>query len=516
MKASLLKRAITTLTRKPKQSFLLFFIFFLTAYLLYSSFSIARTMSFLQKNILSRIPPVVFIWSDDEAQIEYFIKNGYFPSRQAINYELINELSQLPYVYKSQLHFRQILYSRELDLIWDPSWGNNYSSHRFWGSPIFESFEIMGVNSPHFMELDNEVIRISSGRNFSAEEIDNNVPVALVSTTFATMNNLIVGDEIYLESVVLNRYGTMSDGYIDSKRIPFEIIGLYQLTMPIDQERITDRNGAAEWESFNFLNRIFLPSSILEEMILFDIYGQREYLFQGGDLGPYWTLYDVEELLSTDIMADRKQYFLILYNSSYLSSFHDSSQDILPEFVIGHDLSHGFHNEIVATEQIRSISNFLSFLLIGGSIFILSLTIILVINERKKEVGVYLSLGESKVKTYSQFILEISLIAIVAGGLAVSVGIFSTDSLARTLLVNEISSLQVSQEEPLFHYHREIYWFAPPASSPTDFVASFENIRLETNDLFLYGAMLGTTVIFSIFISLSYFLKLNPKKLLIN
>ena len=103
-------------------------------------------------------------------------------------------------------------------------------------------------------------------------------------------------------------------------------------------------------------------------------------------------------------------------------------------------------NEEVVTSGLTSIQNVKSFsitfliitLVIGGVVlFIINM---INIRERKYEIGVFRTIGISKLKLTLQFVLELLIIAFVSLMIGVGVGAFVSKDVSNTLLSNEIQA----------------------------------------------------------------------------
>ena len=110
-------------------------------------------------------------------------------------------------------------------------------------------------------------------------------------------------------------------------------------------------------------------------------------------------------------------------------------------------------NEEMAQSGVSSIKNVKSFattfliitLIIGGIVlFILNM---INIRERKYEIGVFRTIGISKLKLTMQFMVEILVVALIALTLGAGVGATMSKSVSNSLLSNEIESSTASAEE---------------------------------------------------------------------
>lgn len=96
-------------------------------------------------------------------------------------------------------------------------------------------------------------------------------------------------------------------------------------------------------------------------------------------------------------------------------------------------------------EPIQNVSKFASnsiIVIIIAGVVILGLILVLFIRERIYEVGVLLSMGESKFKINCQLILEVLFVGIIAFSLSIFSGALLSKSISNSLLESEISSLK--------------------------------------------------------------------------
>ncbi len=110
-------------------------------------------------------------------------------------------------------------------------------------------------------------------------------------------------------------------------------------------------------------------------------------------------------------------------------------------------------NEEQATSGLQSVKNVKSFaitfliitLVIGGVVLVI--LNLINIRERKYEIGVFRTIGFSKLKLTLQFVSELMIIAIVALTLGAGLGAMLSKSVSNSLLENEIKSTTTQKED---------------------------------------------------------------------
>jgi len=93
--------------------------------------------------------------------------------------------------------------------------------------------------------------------------------------------------------------------------------------------------------------------------------------------------------------------------------------------------------------DINDVSSLILILSLGTSLFILSLLAILLLQIRQHEIGIYLALGESKRNIIIQFIIEMSIVAIIAITLSLPTNHFIFSQISHRIVVQEMANIQI-------------------------------------------------------------------------
>ena len=437
-----------------------------------------------------------------------------------ITRELIEEIAQLPYVARADISFRYRLYSRNLSRYWDFSTGvEDQRSLRDHGIRNIEIFDVRGVTRTDFLELDSGIIQIISGSNFTDEQLANDLPVVLISQEFANNNELHVGSFMTLYEVISKGSNNFSNWYneeyiVDCLEVEFEVIGIYELqgtlneyaAIEIRDVRIGGSETAHISQELNMLNLIYVPYGILEPMLEFRL-ETRQTAFG---------LYDENENFFRTVDS-----FLILNDSRDLLAFHEAVSDILPEFVMAQDASYSFENVFLAMDHISGVAVFMLIFLIGATLLILSFVIMLILRNRKHEIGIYLALGEGKRTVTFQLIAEVLLVTIAALTLALFTNQVVSARVSRYLVTQEMANVQIEERTHslivgnliLMREDHLLDWFVPATREIAELIETFD-ISLEATDITAFYGVAIVVVALSTFSSTLYTMRLKPREIL--
>lgn len=253
-------------------------------------------------------------------------------------------------------------------------------------------FSLMGYSSLSAMSEFINGSYTMSDMNEDAWNIAFDGNYAFINEELASVNDLSVGDKIKLES---------TDG-----TYTFEIIGIFKDN--------TEEDGMPTSMFSQSVNTIVTNATALNNIAL-----------------------DDEDVTAT-------------VNATFLIDDYDNVESIQDEFY-ERGLSSSYvleSNEELATSGLASVENVRSFastflimtLLLGAVIlFVINM---INIRERKYEIGVFRTIGMSKLTLTWKFILELSIVAVVALLLGAGIGATISKPISNSLLENEITSSQ--------------------------------------------------------------------------
>ena len=209
------------------------------------------------------------------------------------------------------------------------------------------------------------VFTIKEGKNI--EENDKNS--IIVHEEFAKQNNLKLGDEVDLELLDIEKSGKI-------KSHKFKIIGIFSGKK---QETYTG-----------------LSSDFSENMVFVD----------------YSTSQEILNKSENNKIANK----ILMYSGSAEST--DLALNKLKEFKIDESKyfvekdSNAFEESLESVSGIKHIIKIMTYSIMLGGMVVLSLILILWLRERIYEIGIFLSIGTSKIQIIMQFIFELLFISI--------------------------------------------------------------------------------------------------------
>ena len=209
------------------------------------------------------------------------------------------------------------------------------------------------------------VFTIKEGKNIGENDKDS----IIVHEEFAKQNNLKLGDEVDLELLDIEKSGKI-------KSHKFKIIGIFSGKK---QETYTG-----------------LSSDFSENMVFVD----------------YSTSQEILNKSENNKIANK----ILMYSSSAEST--DLALNKLKELKIDESKyfvqkdSNAFEESLESVSGIKHMIKIMTYSIMLGGIIVLSLILILWLRERIYEIGIFLSIGTSKIQIIMQFIFELLFISI--------------------------------------------------------------------------------------------------------
>jgi len=447
-----------------------------------------------------------FEWDDEELFNQEFMR----PNITSFEIEEIGDLEAV-YFYNYILGTR--LYSFEFDRYISkyhaPNWGVVHEE-----APM--DFIARGTNSTRMVQFQQESINLVSGRQFEEHEMiqeSKRIP-AIVSEKFAIENNLHLSSDFELYQIVLlpndanvsgrNQWWLDQSNY-EKVEITFEIIGLFDVPVPASEGMWDDL-----WQEMYTLNTIYMPNWAVE------IYTTRarEIMISNWssieDGIPIWIR---NEETTISLFPDLFSLF-ILKNPQNINEFKELAEPLLPEFHEFEDLAYTIAPLSRAMVSMQNISNWILFASIASVILILSLLITLFLHDRRYEIGVYLTLGEKRIKIIMQVLLEVVISSLFSITLALIVGNVISSTLVQNLLTNQFLAEVTTEGNFVRRTVFDEIGISVEEISAEEMIDAFEiSLGFETISLF-YIIGLGTVVL-STLTPVLYIVRLKPKKVLL-
>ncbi|HDR4463799.1 TPA: ABC transporter permease [Bacillus cereus] len=314
------------------------------------------------------------------------------------------------------------------------------------------NFTLQGVRDFSLLEAaQDKKLKLVEGEGITSKTVGKNV--AMIEKKLAEKNTLKVGDKLQI--------GEVMDEELTTKEL--EIIGIYE-----SKEEAPSFGG----QSFSLLepaNQIYVPYSVMNSLEN--------------------AIYSLKDPKDIDAFKEEAK-------KMGLPAYYElDAQDNVYKQMIG------------PIENIASFSKTIVIMVSIAGATILGLIIMLSIKERRKEMGILLSIGEKKWKLMGQLLVEVLCIAVLAFGLSLATGEKVSQKVGDNLLSSEIEKNEDKPEDPIAKF----------SGNPAADVDPVDNIdvSISTEDLGKVGGIgLGIAMLGTILPALSI-LRLNPKQILL-
>ena len=501
------KRAFVSIKRNKIKSILLLLLVAGLGTLMSGAIVLSQSVNQVRDNLWRQLPPAVVIDRDTEAVINS-IEAGTFDWEADVHLtkEVLEPITNLSYVSAFEIFNGATVYSRELErvLLEFPIERDQQSLA---GYPVV-MIELMGITNPDVLHIEMGLDELVLGRTFTISEMNPTHPyesVAIISRQLANLNGLELGDTITLENnfyqsylLDYSRYGwhRPDDHIIATEIYTLEIIGLF--------EPIVIPYFASNMQEVFANNGIIVPLPVVHSAMDFNIDHRRQDFFEHTGI----------ELLPAAEGSHRNM--ILLYDGADLPYFIEAAEALLPPY---HKVG-TFSNSVLAIERFDISLNAFQELLTqilwwsaGLIILALGMVISLFLQDRKNEIGIYLALGEAKIRIAKQMFLETVLLSIIGIVIALFLGNLIASHIGREMLINEIIA---GQDFYLGDYGwsnagAQFQWFI---DGQFDILIENYDVSLSTMAVILFWGISLATVFISTIFPIIYLMRLNPKKIL--
>jgi putative ABC transport system permease protein len=278
------------------------------------------------------------------------------------------------------------------------------------------SLTITGVQEEN--DVINSTNFLYEGAFFTDEEIENGSNVIIINKSLADLNDLSVGDEITIEQVTMTRNEEEQE---ETVSVTYKIVGIYESS-----------------ESADLSGKNFMVSMNMAENAMYV---------------PYTSILKMQESgLSEEEVDVLQQNGYVIESVTFIIDDPDNSDAFIDEVENMDDIdltyrslsidNEAYQKMVGNIESVASTAKILVVVVVVSSVFIIMLLSMLTIKDRKYEIGVLLSLGESKIKILLQLILEVLIIGVISFTLATGVTSIFVQKITNLLLNSEINNTE--------------------------------------------------------------------------
>lgn len=496
--------------RKPMKSLMIFLVMFVISNLIVTGIFILKGTENATNATLSQIDPVIYYTQDYDRYWraeELGFVNWETDPMPNISLETAIQIGESDEVKAFDLSTQNSILIRGIKSYKDPnqdtstmmqSWTTDEEGNTVpYEEPDY--FDAIGSSSTEF-KIASGTIELLEGRGITPEDAEQSNYVVVIEENLAKTNNLSIGDTLNLDFHMV--WDAEAAKLPSDTEHPFEIVGIYR--------NLSATNGNDAWYTEQAARQMYVPYTIAYELGFEATKASIEESVAEG----YWTQEEADEYLESMSTPTVNTVGYLLKNPLKVRDFINDNERLLPSEY--HTLKVGnstFDSIAKSIDSMTQTSNLIIYIVFGAGILILSLITSLTLKSREYEIGVLLSLGESKIKVIGQLMSELLIIALVAFSLSIVSGNFIAKYYGESMLKTQMEST-MSQSTSYYVYAPEsMYGNDTSTLQYSDFVSSF-NIQLDPMvylELMAYGILV---VAISTFIPIIFIMRYNPKTIL--
>ena len=515
-------RSIISIKRVLTKSFILLILVFILGIVANGALTINNAINTIDDNLRARMRPIVSLSFDYGAfrdSVECEEVDCHFLYRPTfVTLKELYQIADLEQVKSYDFMIRAFINSFEF-MNYIPM---GYIDNAWRAENILQSFDLRGTSTTNMIQIDQGIIEIVAGRQFNQDDFRleaEHIPV-IVSERFALLNNLGVNSVFEMYNIIPtptnpNDWSFNPNWFLEPYRydklvITFEIIGMFDLPF---QDDIDDPWNDYSTNRINDFNSFYVPNKAVEVINNIRV----EAIISSWENSDY-DYKEEPQLHSTivwEISRNEQIHSLFVINDFHdIEKFRQKVVYLLPEFYSVEDLSNTFVNLESSMISIQELANLVLFGTFLALFLIISLLLLLFVRDRRHELGVYLALGEKKIKILAQILTEIAIISFIGISFSMILGNFITSQISRNMLFSELTAIRNDEEH--FNQGNVMDIFGVPIHEMpiNDIVDSFD-LSLNINTvviLYFYGIIVS---MISTAIPIGYYIvKLKPRELL--
>lgn len=423
-----LKHAILSLWRKPTKALMIFLIMFIVFLLVFTGIIIQNSIDESKRHVRIELG----------GQVEYRADNLAFYKAQEdgedvdwqndmkLSTETAREIAKDSAVIDYFFVIQNGQSSNELESGDEATRKREEENAGEWeGYEPSYYFSMTGTSATIPIEFQSDKFSLVEGRHFTDEEAGKESYVALISIEVAKQNDLQLGDTIRFEN-----WGKTDALWEEMWQKVETEGGEWQEIEPVyDEYEVV---GFFEGATGRDVDRLFIPYETIKTMNSYNMY----YDYETGE---------EREMTEDDMVSNI--YFLV-EDPLEVDAFIERNIEKLPSrfttLSAGESQYEQLTKPLDLMEMIATILIWVVF--VAGALIIVSIVTIFV-RDRRFEVGLLLSAGESKGKIVFQFIFEILIVALLAFIIAVGVSQASSGFVADWIIENQLVETDQSESD---------------------------------------------------------------------
>ncbi|MCD8500352.1 MAG: FtsX-like permease family protein [Bacillaceae bacterium] len=407
---------------------------------------------------------------------------------ETVSFDLLKQVGELNYVKYYDYTITSHLNSDKMKR-YEGDLGSDYEMH----GPAY--FEMKGINYAPVLDFEEKRGQLVDGRVFTPEEIESGALVTIISKKLAELNGISVGDQFILQNNVYD-YSDWENGdkLVASRDVVMEVIGLFE-PLSVKENDDKQNDGWFDYMDIEYQNTVYVSN----ELVITEMkYQHEEY----AKIDEYFA-----EMMAEGEM-DYTSWFrpvFVLKSPDVSDAFKEEVLTMLPNFYTVRLSSDQYDSISGPVNSMAKLSNYVLNVSVIATVLIIGLVVLLFLRDRKRELGIFLSLGERRGRVIGQIMIEVMVIALVAISLSLFTGNLLAQGVSHTMMEND------SNEQFIDH------WYHDPllnSNLTTDDVVDSFQVALDGQFILMFYIVGLLTILVSTLIPLTYIVRLNPKKIM--
>ncbi|MDR0350286.1 MAG: ABC transporter permease [Coriobacteriales bacterium] len=520
------KRAVLSIVRRPAKSLILFLVVLLIGSLMAGTVAVRQAIAQSEVTAKSLLGASVSLGVDDQALMRAY-DAGEDPEVGSLTAEIIEQLGTRPEVKSYDYTLSAFLSSKTLKNF-EPDADDSGGAVAITrgGEEGSAYFNLRGTHYAPILPIQEGKLSLVEGRVFTEDEIASGSLVAVIPDVVAEANGLHVGDTITLSNEVfdytLESSGGTNDGDEESQTafasrdVILEVIGVFSLNSggdsALSSENATEdgepsqRSQLKEIAASEFYSTIYVPIKVAQAEDEFTTEGYRKIAENAGDEWPQ------------DAYVPYYSPLYLLNSVDDLESFEQAARETLPPYYTVISAQSQYQQVAAPMEDIQRLMTAALVAAIVAGLIIVSLVVVLFLRDRRREFGIYLSLGTRRGAIVGQVLIEVLVVAAIALALALFAGSLISGAVSQQMISEQLLAGDQSGSGPYGVISYSSYLGGDASLlmgdlSAEDLVAGYQ-VRLDAPYILGFlGLGLGTIVL-SCVAPLLYVLRLRPRRVL--
>lgn len=476
------KRTLLSIIRRLGKSFLLFLVVFMMANLLAGSLGVIQTSDTIKTVLKESIAPKVSFAYEKE-----YKENKINYTRDVTLHEIKQYNQSLEHMSKDEnvkafeQHYSMSAYAKYSDLGWEEDDPRDFNLN-FYSTNVIEPM--------YFKDNDHRLSSMQKNRFLTEEELQSDEVYMVVDQMLGTVQEW-GGAVVQTGLNILDNKVTLvlrSPSYINNEMQMHE----YEFEATVVGVLF---NRAKE----PFHNCVYVSNQAMMKLL--------------DDANSYFKSVGAEEV-TCELQATHLSMESIEDVDTFMSN-NETSIDSLPEGFVYSSSVDTYKKNVGPIENLDTIAKVIFIIAIVATVVILGLVIVFFISDRKKEMGIYLSVGEKKKHIVYQIVCEIVIISTLAIGCASVSGLFLGDKLSDYMLdvqryVQREQEIGIPNLKPIYKPVRN----GISIQTRDDIIDQYE--VQPTAEYFLTIFIVGElSVIVSTILPMMYLSSLKPKEIML-